>query len=82
MGSICHLCTYQALEGLHQEQEKSSPSFCLYGFEESVHDHFHQEGLSQFELPDVLAYKPEKDNISKHQQPLNWTEKKNNNYVR
>ena len=57
----CHLCTYQALGGLHPRKEKSSPSSCLYEFEESVHDHFHQEGLSQFELPDVPAYKQEKD---------------------
>ena len=51
-----HQCTYQALEGSHQEQERSFPSFCLYEFEESVVDHSHQEGLSQLEPPSVLVY--------------------------
>lgn len=52
--------TYQALEGSHQEQEKNSPSSCSYEFEESVSDHFHQEGLSQLGPPSVLAYITEK----------------------
>jgi hypothetical protein len=55
--------TYQALEDLHQEQEKNSLSSCLYEFEESAADHFHQEGLFQLEPPIFLAYKPQNQKV-------------------
>jgi hypothetical protein len=60
--SLCE-STYQALEDLHREIEKNSLSSCLYEFEESAADHFHQEGLSQLEPPIVLAYKPQNQNV-------------------
>lgn len=53
--SIHHQCTYQVLQGSHQEQERNFPSFYLYEFEEFVDDHSHQAGLSQLEPPTVLV---------------------------